>query len=133
MRVRGRRVVLERLVVRDVVVLVAVLAGAAERHAYGRDVVADALVRGVWRQHLAGETAGELIRDELRRLLVSVTGVARRIRKTHARREAALEPAPRQSGVVQQIADVLPAHRDRVPRGAVVPVRLRIAGEREAA
>ena len=58
-RVGRRGVVLERLVVRDVVVLVAPLAGAAESDADRVHRVAQRLVRRVRRDVLAGEAAPE--------------------------------------------------------------------------
>ena len=64
-RVGGRGVVLERLVVGDVVVLVAEVAGVPPRADADRvDGVAQRLVGCVRRHDLAGEDAAELVRRE---------------------------------------------------------------------
>ena len=131
-RVRRRRVVVERLVVRDVVVLVAVLTGAAQCDADRRHGVADALVRRV-RDAVLEPGVLELVRDERRRRLARVAGRGERVGVRGARPEAALEPTPGDAVGVEQVADVLALQRNRVARRAVVPVRLRVARERVAA
>src|SRR6266704_1793117 len=91
----GRRgVVLERLVVGNVVVLVAVVGGpgsgapgAADGYADRVNGVAQPLVRGRW----SGELALELVRDEGAGRL---RAAGRRRGEGGGGREAALEPAP---------------------------------------
>ncbi len=102
-RVRGRRVVLERVVVRNVVGG----RGAADVRVRG---AADR--QGVGRARCVGGAGG---------------------------REAALEPAPGDVRVVQQVADVLAGHRGQgavggvVAVGAVVVVRVLVAVQRAKA
>src|SRR5665213_780386 len=113
--VRGRRVVLERLVVGDVVVLVSIVrrtgdgsAGAAQCRTDRMHRVAQPLVRG-WCHR---ELALELVRGEGGRWP-----------------EPTLEPAPAESGRIEVVADVCTCQRDGVPRRAVVVVRLGIGHE----
>ena len=133
MRVGGRGVVLERLVVRDVVILVAPLAGAAERGAHRVNRVAQRLVGGVGGDVLAGEVPGELVGDERRRRLSAVAGCGRGCRELGRRGKATFEPAPGETGAIQDVADVRALERDRVARRAIVPIRLSVVGQGEAA
>ena len=95
--------------------------------------VAERLVGRAGRHDLARERARELVRDERRRRLPGVTGGRRRDGEARRRHEPALEPTPGEPCRVQLVADVRALERHGVTRRAVVPVRLSVAGEREAA
>src|SRR5215467_7578060 len=105
-RVGGRLVVLERLMVRDVVVLVLPLALASDAGADRMHAVAERLVRGVRGDVLAGERARELVGDEGGSRLVRLSDPGRGRGERRRRREAALEPAPAESLRVELVADV---------------------------
>ena len=134
-RVRRRGVVLERLVVGDVVVLVAALAacrrarrrpGGPRRRGPGWCACGD---RPCWKPALLNSSG-----MNVRVGWPGVTGRGqRRLRSVVGRPEAALEPAPGEAGGVQLVADVRAVQRDRVAGRAVVPVRLGVAGQRVAA
>src|ERR1035437_2623088 len=132
MRVGCRRVVLKRLVVGGVVVLVAPLAGSAQRDSDRVNGGAQALMGG-FRDRALEARVLDLVRDELAGRLSDVPGGGERLRVGSGRSEAALEPAPGHSGRVQLVADVRAAERHRVAGGAIVPVGLRVAGQRVAA
>src|SRR5262249_7297922 len=124
-RVGGRGVVLERLVVGDVIVLVAVVTGAADARADWGDGVAQGLVRCGGR----GELALELVRDERTGGLGATGGGG----VAGGGLEPALEPAPAQTLRVEQVTDVLAGQGRRVPGGAVVVVALGVLDEGVAA
>jgi hypothetical protein len=104
-RVGGRGVVLERLVMRDVVILVAVVVGTGGRPADPAD-------RDANRVHRIAETlVGRRLDGELSLELVGYEGGGR-LRASGRGGEAGrwpettLEPAPTQAGGVEVVADV---------------------------
>ncbi len=131
-RIRRRLVVLERLVVRDVVVLVTVLAVPADRDADRVHRVTQPLVRRVRRHVLAGERARELVGCEAGRRLARLSDSDLRGGERRRRREPALEPAPAEALRIELVADVGALQRHRVAGRAVVVVGLGVRDEREA-
>src|SRR5665213_3716735 len=124
--VRGRRVVLERLVVGDVVVLVSIVrrtgggsAGAAQCRTDRMHRIAQPLIGR--RGHR--ELALELVRGERARRLRAAGG---RRREGGGWPETTLEPAPAEAGRIEVVADIRTCQRDGVPGRAVVVVRLGI-------
>ena len=120
--------------VRDVVVLVAPLAGAAERDADRMHRVADALVARsaatwFWKPAFLNSSG-----DERARRLAGVTGRRERVADSWCSDGSRPRTSPtRGPGAFSTSPMFSPAQRDRVAGRAVVPVRLGVAGQRVAA
>src|SRR4029077_9973396 len=96
------------------------------------DGVAEALVGGVRDRFL--EFGGlELVGDEGAGRLAALADRFQRRLVAGGGTEAALEPTPGEPGGVELVADVLARHGDGVAGGAVIPIGLGVAGQREAA